>query len=84
MVRTGGDKYLQNLNAPRAEFYELSTDPGERHNRVGGPRAQAASMPLLSWLRQQWRANDTVPDAERRIVVDDHNIAQLRALGYVD
>jgi arylsulfatase A-like enzyme len=84
MVRSGGDKYLQNLHAPESELYDLRVDPGEQHQRADATTAASLATPLASWLSQQWNAARRLPAAERHIVVDDHNIERLRALGYVD
>jgi arylsulfatase len=84
MVRQGKEKYLEDLNAPRAELYELDVDPGEQRNRISEATSQGLATPLLVWLAQQWGAYRALPSAERNIVIDSQNIQKLRALGYVD
>ena len=84
MARQGKQKYLQDLNAPRAALYELDVDPGEQRNRVHEATSQALATPLLVWLGQQWGAYRVLPSDERHIVIDSQSIEKLRALGYVD
>ena len=84
MIRSGNEKYLQDLHSPRAGFYELEADPGEHLNLVDEKRGRVLAGPLLAWLRQQWSAHRELPSNESRIVIDSDNIDRLRALGYVD
>jgi len=83
-VRRGTEKYLQNLSMPRAEFYDLDVDPGEKLSRTQDARARVLTGPLLGWLRQQWDAHRALPSAGPQVALDSRNIEQLKALGYLD
>jgi arylsulfatase A-like enzyme len=85
MVRVGSEKYVQDLHIPRAALFDLGADPGEQRNGAGGADARPLTTPLLGWLEQQWNAYRALPaEADRSVAVDQENIDQLRALGYVD
>ncbi len=85
MVRAGAGKYVQDLHTPRAGLFDLGADPGEQHNGAGSADARPLTTPLLGWLDQQWSAYRALPaESDRRVTVDQDNIDQLRALGYVE
>ena len=78
----GGWKYIHHLNRPEeSELYELATDPGELHNRLGEEAELAERMrrelerrPLLPAT-----APTSEPDA-----ADAEAAERLRALGYIN
>jgi choline-sulfatase len=75
-VRTEEHKYIQ---APRPEFYDLRSDPGERNNKYEpwNPQVQK-SRELLAELRAK------IPPVEAsRGVVGQGTIDELKALGYL-
>jgi arylsulfatase A-like enzyme len=84
MVRAGSTKYLQHLGMPRAELYDVAVDPHEKRNRFSAADERPLRDSLLAWLQQEWTAYRHLPREEHQIVVDDHNTAKLRALGYVE
>jgi arylsulfatase A-like enzyme len=84
MVRAGNAKYLQHLGMPRAELYDLAVDAGEQRNQFSAARERPLVDSLLAWLQQEWADYRHLPREEHQIVVDDHNTAKLRALGYVE
>ena len=76
-LRKGRYKYIQ---APRPEFYDLSTDPVERNNLLDARRSLAkgyadrlAQMRSKAPPTQKTSANDPSPEV----------IARLRSLGYL-
>jgi predicted Zn-dependent protease len=75
-VRTEGHKYIE---APRPEFYDLRTDPGELDNKYEPWNAQVQkSRELLAELRAK------VPPSEPpKGVVGQGTIDELKALGYL-
>ena len=72
-LRHGGWKLIA---APKAELYDLATDPGETINRVDTDRRRARELQAL--LRQQ----ESLPEAASRSAADEETAARLRALGY--
>jgi len=85
MVRLGSEKYVQDLRAPQAQLFDLGSDPQELRNALGMSDSAPLTTPMVAWLGQQWRAYRALPTAtEGHIEVDQQNINNLRALGYVD
>jgi arylsulfatase A-like enzyme/tetratricopeptide (TPR) repeat protein len=77
-LRVGRTKYIE---APRAELFDLESDPGEQDNvfatqpRVGRPMARR--LRALTDRLDASAPSTTTPD------LDEQTLAQLRALGYV-
>ena len=84
MVRAGSTKYLQHLAMPRAELYDLDVDAHEGRNQFGAAPGRPLVDSLFTWLQQEWMDYRRLPQKEHHIVVDEHNTAKLRALGYVE
>ncbi len=76
-IRTGREKFIE---APRAEYYDLAADPGERANLLDGKQAPqervAAARDQIARARTGERQLDTV-------AVDAQTRAQVEALGYL-
>ncbi len=84
MVRHGSTKYLQHLGKPHAELYDVTADTREQRNRFATARERPAVDALFAWLQEEWTDYRHLSRGEHQIVVDDHNTAKLRALGYVE
>jgi choline-sulfatase len=65
------------IEAPRAELYSPSGDPGEEHTLIADQNAVAAV--LRSQLQQRWQNYQAAPSGR---ALDDSATAKLRALGY--
>lgn len=77
-VRTEQYKYI---DAPRAELYDLESDPGETNNRLTDLRRVTHQMrEELSAIRAS--AAEGAPEAAEANL-DDETVAQLSALGYL-
>ena len=76
-ISTGRWKYIQ---APRAELYDISADPGEENNLIEKEphRARILEDRLLQVLEQSVRR-----DPDSRIQLDAESIKRLESLGYV-
>ncbi len=72
------------IEAPRPEFFDLSQDPGERHNliRPGEPVPEAA-LPLLAELRRRTAEDPFTRGEQREAPMDAETREKLRSLGYV-
>lgn len=80
VVRDGDFKYIR---APRPEIYEVSTDPGERSNRVESerPRVRQLDAVLDSFLaREQATSASDTPSPNN---LSPELLAKLNALGYL-
>ena len=76
-LRVGRYKYIQ---APKPEFYDLTADPGERHNLYASQRAAAGEYSKrLHDLRERFRPNPTKPSNP----IAPEVTARLRSLGYL-
>jgi arylsulfatase A-like enzyme/Flp pilus assembly protein TadD len=77
VVREGRWKYIQ---APRAELYDLASDPGERNNLASqqASRAEAMRQGLGRFLEQERQAS-----ARSRAGVPTELLEKLGALGYL-
>jgi len=78
-VRMGTWKYLEALGEGTRELYDLSSDPGERRNRVDEQPERAASLTreLHGWL-------DATPAGRLEMpAVSPEDEERLRSLGYV-
>ncbi|MDP9190185.1 MAG: sulfatase-like hydrolase/transferase [Acidobacteriota bacterium] len=68
-----GDEHF--IDAPRAELYDLSKDPAERHNVLAGRRRRAAALrDAIAPLKHE----PTAPTA-----IDPEEAQKLAALGYI-
>ena len=78
-IHTGPLKFI---DAPEAELYRLTDDPGELENVVRGTRTEARELRerLLGMIRDFERSGP-VPAA--RPDLDQETLAQLQALGYL-
>ena len=77
-IREGSFKYIQ---APRAELYDLSTDPLELENLLQQNKTMASRLKAsLQSFRETLEADQTSSQATQ---VDAETLARLRALGYV-
>ena len=79
VLREGRWKYIQ---APRAELYDLATDPGEVKNLLDAeiPRATAMRGALGRFLDEERKAGPTSPGA---VAMSPELLEKLGALGYV-
>jgi tetratricopeptide (TPR) repeat protein len=71
------DPRFRYIKAPRAELYDLKTDPAERHN-VAGERAQT----LLAMRAALDRLSSGAP-VDKPAPVAQEDLERLQALGYV-
>jgi choline-sulfatase len=75
-VRRNNQKFIE---APRPEFYELSSDPGEKTNLYAPWNAEVQkSRELLADLRKR-----QPPVAPNAATVGEGTVAELKALGYL-
>jgi len=65
------------IRAPENELYDLRSDPGEVHNRVGSDRRQARG------LAQSMAAVERGPRGNAAASDDTQAVAALRSLGYL-
>lgn len=77
-LRTGDAKLIRNLRTHQEEFYDLSRDPGERHDvRVNSDKADELRAMLDRWRSS---ANGTTAG---EIEIEDDEKESLRSLGYL-
>ena len=76
-LRRGNWKYIHKL---RPELFDLATDPNELNNVLDQHPGRATTMRqnLVSWVEEKKVARDG-----NRVQLDEAEIAQLNALGYV-
>lgn len=77
-VRLEGHKYIR---APKPELYDLRSDPGELHNRIGDNRALAAR--LDGELEKILKSCARRASAARQNPLDRATSDMLRAMGYL-
>jgi len=73
------------VQAPRPELYNLTTDPGETHNRLADEPQQAARLAaaLERLGQQQARSASAAPTGSQRATVSDQDRGALASLGYI-
>jgi len=69
------------IEAPRAELYDLATDPGETHNLAATERRTVAA--LRKTLGEIEQATGPAQAARAPIEEDEETLRKLSALGYV-
>jgi arylsulfatase A-like enzyme/Flp pilus assembly protein TadD len=77
-LRIGRHKYI---DAPRPELYDLSTDPGERHNLYSSHTALAAHF--KETLRSEVGKYAATRPTAAAATPDPNTVELLRSLGYV-
>lgn len=92
--RTASGKTIEHFNRithPKRgplEYYDLSTDPGERTNlSPGRPQAMTDSLPpMTAWLQSQWTAQQSAAadgHSSVSLELDEETKQRLESLGYV-
>jgi arylsulfatase A-like enzyme len=77
-LRTGDAKLIRNLRTNQEEFYDLATDPGERHDmHVNNEKADE-----LRAMLERWRSSANGTTASE-IEIDGEQKESLRSLGYL-
>jgi len=77
-LRTGDAKLIRNLRTNQEEFYDLATDPGERHDmHVNNEKADE-----LRAILERWRSSANGTTASE-IEIDGEQKESLRSLGYL-
>jgi arylsulfatase A-like enzyme len=81
-LREGAWKAIWNVGPDTVELYDLATDPREQRDRSVDLPGRAASMKRAGrdWLAACRTPQEPVPKRP----IDDSDLKQLRALGYVD
>ena len=82
-VLRGGRKEVFRLDGGQHRVFDLTRDPGERHNLAAASVKRSAE--LAEWMtsvRKGLAASDAVLAAD--VDVDPESVERLRALGYVD
>jgi arylsulfatase A-like enzyme len=85
-LRTADAKLIRNLRTHEEEFYDLASDPRERHNVE--PASDAGGDPhhdevaALRAMLEQWRASNRTTEADAA-TLDEEDKAGLKSLGYM-
>ncbi len=78
---SGRSKYIE---APDAEFYDLSKDPKELSNSYSSNQALAGRMKAeLQAFQKRYSYSDTRPDLSAQKQMDPETVARLKSLGYI-
>src|SRR5690625_2745902 len=67
MIRTRTHKYVHRTPHGPHELYDLTTDPGERHNLIGTPGSAALAAELASSM-DSWFSQHSRPGADGRVL----------------
>jgi arylsulfatase A-like enzyme len=80
----GAHKYITGASPGRGELYDLSRDPGERHELSAASPATAADLrsAIEAWHRESLDLGQRFESGER--VLDEDVVDRLRTLGYLD
>lgn len=69
------DQQFKYIQAPKSEFYDLKTDPGENHNLASPQQAEKYKTEVQALLNRATQASEYKPSPEEA--------ERLRSLGYV-
>ncbi len=78
-LRRHGDKYIK---APRSEYYDIRSDPGERNNLIDDDSEEPP--PLVAMLKTRtaaWEATEN--EAVAKTGMDPETLKKLESLGYI-
>jgi arylsulfatase A-like enzyme len=80
-IRIGSHKMVYNSDGDRYELFDLAEDPGEQHDI--STREPELFAKLKSAMIQRYLNFSAQPTNETKVQLDQENIDQLRALGYI-
>ncbi len=80
-VRHGNDKLIYDSKSDRYSLYELSSDPGERHD-LAKERPEVAAK-LRAEMQRRYDGGESAAGAANAVELPDEEIERLRSLGYL-